>query len=180
MKSTASKTVPFKQRDEEKKMSKYFKLNTSTKVNSSKVIPYPKYRKRKKSSIKFYNTNKPLLIIAFLVLSICLISFVNNKLMVSNGTSESSKSAAFSKNNDVTISTSEYKNYNEIIAKNIHNSLKVSGNYEIQTKAMHKNGSLVYARGTIALPKEEPVYFDAILQNNNTTSLVINGVEYNK
>ncbi|MGL5346628.1 MAG: hypothetical protein ACRDA3_04715 [Peptostreptococcaceae bacterium] len=175
----ANKTVPFRQRDE-KKMSKYLKLNTITNVNSSKVIPYPKFRKRKKNSLKFYNNNKPLVIIAFLVLSICFISFINNKLLLNNSSADSSKPASLTNTSSANISTSDYKKYNEIISTDIRNTLSLSGNYEIKSKSMHKNGNLIFARGTISLPREEPVFFDTILQDNKISSLIVNGIEYKK
>lgn len=176
---TINKTILFKQRDETKTVSKYINLNTKSNVNTSKIIPFPKFRKRKKSSIRFYNNNKPLVIIAFLVLSICFISFVNNKLMLSSD-AYTSKPTALTNTTDTNISTRDYKKYSKIISADIRSSLKLSSNYDIQTKSMHKNGSLIFARGTVSLPKDDPVYFDAILENNKMSSLVVNGVEYNK
>lgn len=175
-----NKTVPFRQRDEEKKISKYLKLNTMTNVNSSKVIPYPKFRKRKKSSIKFYNNNKPLVIIAFLVLSICFFSFIKKNLLLNNSSTDSSKPVSLTNTSKANISTSDYKKYNEIISSNIRSTLSLSGNYEIKSKSMHRNGNLIFARGTVSIPREEPVFFDAILQDNKMSSLVVNGIEYKK
>lgn len=176
MKNSINKTIPFKQRKEERTMSKYLNLDINN--NSSKVIRYPKYRNKKKNGIKFIKANKPFLIVVLLALIFSFISFFNNKLTTSNSTS--SNSIITSNTTESTLTSKEFKKYSEIINTDIKKSLKITDNYDVETKTMHKNGTLIYARGTVSNTGEDEIYFDAILKNNTITSLVINGVEYKK
>lgn len=177
MKNTINKTIPFKQKEEEKRISKYLKLDNNN-ATSAKIIRYPKYRKKKKNGIKFIKGNKPFLVVVIIALIFSFISFFNNKLMASNSTS--SNTTLTSNTAESTLTSKEARNYSEIISKDIKKALKISGSYDIVTKTIHRNGNSIYARGTVSLSNEDEVYFDAILKNNNISSLVINGVEYIK
>ena len=177
MKGLTNKTLEFKQKEDTDKISKYFNLN-SNKTNSSNIIRYPKYRNKKKNGIKYIKNNKPLLIVIVLAIIFSFISFFNNKLMSSNSTE--SNSSIVSSSTESTLTRSELKNYSEIISTDIKKTLKISSTTEVDAKTMHKNGNSIYTRGTISIPNEEAVYFDAILKNKQMSSLVINGIEYIK
>lgn len=179
MKTTANKTIPFKQREEEKKVSKYYKINTKNRNQSTnKVIPYPKYRKKKKNGAKFVKHNKPLLIVMVIAFSLSLMSFINKESKLNGGSSSHTLSnSSVSKR---ALTPTEFKSTSKIISSEVQKALKLSTSAEVSTKTMHKNGSSIYAQGSVDMPSRGDVYFDVLVKNNKASSLVINGVEYIK
>ena len=45
---------------------------------------------------------------------------------------------------------------------------------------MHKNGSYLYAQGVISSRKNNNLYFDIILKDDKSYSLIVNDTEYIK
>ena len=181
MKTTISKTIAFKQRDEDKKALKSkYKINNTYSNNSFKVIPYPKYKKKKEKGIKLVKNNKPLLIVLGLVMFFSLLSFIDNRILKDkygpNGKPIKSEMLASS----TLVSETEFSSYSKIIESKIKEALHLNAEYTIATKTMHKNGSLIYAQGDISLEKSGNASFDVVLKNKKPYSLVINGTEYIK
>lgn len=79
MKTTSGKTIPFKQREDNDKDQLAKAKNNSN--NISKVIPYPKYRRRKEKGIKLLRKHKMFVIILGLVLFFIFIAFLDNTLL---------------------------------------------------------------------------------------------------
>jgi hypothetical protein len=173
--------IPFRQKqsDEKNQNSKY-KIDNTNSNNFSKVIAYPKYKKKKEKGIKVIKKNKIFLIILGLVMFFTLLSFIDNNLLKgkygSNGkpvTFELSASSTF-------VSEAEFSSCSKIIESKIKDTLHLTSEYTITTKTMHKNGSSVYAQGDISLGKSKTTSFDMILKDNKPYSLFINGIEYIK
>lgn len=178
MKTTANNTIPFKQREEEKKISKYYKIASKTLSKpTSKVIPYPKYRRKKKNGAKFINHNKPLLIVILLAFSLSLISFINKDVKLNSNSKSMSSTSVDSRRG---LTTTQFKDTSKIISLEVQKVLNLNSNTKIDTKTMHKNGSSIYAQGIVDMPHKGNVYFDVIVKNNKASSLVINGIEYIK
>ncbi|MGL6107192.1 hypothetical protein [Romboutsia sp.] len=181
MKTTANKTIPFKQRGEEKKVSKYYKINTKNKtLSTNKVIPYPKYRKKKKNGAKFVKHNKPLLIVAIIAFALSLMSFINRESKLNDNGLNSKHTLSNSTTSKRVLTPAEFKNTSKIVSLQVQNALKLSSNSEVSTKTMHRNGTSIYAQGSVEVPSKGELYFDILLKNNIASSLVINGTEYMK
>ncbi len=172
MKTTANKTIIFKQKeyDEKKQTSKYNIKNTNSST-SSKIIPYPKYKKKKEKSIKLIKNNKPLLIILLLVMFFFLLSFIDNNLLRNKPRFTSSSSS---------LSNTEFSSYSKIVENEIRHILILDSKDQVDTNNMHKNGKSVYAEGNISSKKKEKKDFDMILKENKPYSLLIDGTEYIK
>ncbi|MDK2563960.1 hypothetical protein QOZ84_10390 [Romboutsia sedimentorum] len=172
MKTTANKTIIFKQKEyDEKKQTSKYKIKNNNSSTSSKVIPYPKYKKKKEKSIKLIKNNKPLLIILLLVMFFFLLSFIDNNLLRNKPRFNSSSSS---------LSNSEFSSYSKIVENEIRHILTLGSKDKVATDSMHKNGESVYAEGNISLKKKENKDFDMILKENKPYSLLIDGTEYIK
>ncbi|MGL4912387.1 MAG: hypothetical protein ACRC3Y_08140 [Romboutsia sp.] len=179
MKTTVNKTIPFKQRDEDKKnMSSKYKINTSN--SSSKVIRYPRYKKKKDKSVKIVKNNKFIFIILGVIMFFTLLSFIDNNLLKDkygpNGKPIKSKAQASS----ILVSETEFSQYSNIIENKIRSTLKLSSEHTITTNTMHKNGNYIASQGDVSLGKNNTVNFDAILKGKVFSYLVIDGTEYIK
>ncbi|MGL5330750.1 MAG: hypothetical protein ACRDD7_15890 [Peptostreptococcaceae bacterium] len=177
MKNTANKTIPFKQRNEEKKNteSKY-KISTYDSKNSFKVIPYPRYKKKKEKGIKFVKNNKTVIIILGLIIFFSLIFFLDNVVLKNKLGSNPSIIQNKVSSSIQNISEKEFLSYSTVIQNKIKNTFGVT-NSDIKTESMHKNGDTIYAQGSIS-KSEELFFFDMILENKKPSSLVVDGNEY--
>lgn len=181
MKTTVNKMIPFRQRqsDEKSQNSKY-KINNNNSNNFSKIIPYPKYKKKKEQGIKVVKSNKIFLIILGLIIFFALLSFIDNSLLKNKYGSNGRPIRFQLRASSTLVSEAEFSSCSKIIENKIKDTLHLTSEYTIATKTMHKNGSSVYAQGDISLGKSEATSFDAILKDNKLSSLFINGVEYIK
>lgn len=180
MKTTVSKTIPFKKRDEDKKNSKYnFDINKNS--GSSKVIRYPKYKKKKDKGVKIIKNNKFFVIVLGLIMFFSLLSFIDNNLLKDkygpNGKPLKSHSRASS---SLLVSETEFSQFSDKTESSVRNALKLSGEHSVKTKTMHKNGNYIYSQGDVSLNKDNIIYFDAIFENKQLKSLLIDGKEYLK
>jgi hypothetical protein len=172
MKTTANKTIIFKQKEyDDKKQTSKYKIKNNNSSTSSKVIPYPKYKKKKEKSIKLIKNNKPLLIILLLVMFFFLLSFIDNNLLRNKPRFNSS---------DSSLSSSEFSSYSKTVENKIRHILTLDTKDKVDTDNMHKNGTSVYAEGSITLGKKENKDFDMILKEDKPYSLLIDGTEYIK
>lgn len=165
MKIKASKTIPFKQGDKKNKISKYSMINSES---SNKIIPYPKYRKNKRNTKELIKKNKAILVLVILAFCFSFISYFNNKSKLTDNNIISNYS----------LTQSEFSSNSKIIKKDVKKILNLSNNYKVTTRGMHKNGNLIYAQGSYKLDSNNEVYFDALLKDNKTCSLIIDGIEY--
>jgi len=173
--------IPFKQKqsDEKNQNSKY-KINNTNSNHFSKVIPYPKYKKKKEQGIKVVKKNKIFLIILGLVMFFALISFIDNNLLKGKYGPNGKPIRFELRASNTLVSEAEFSSYSKIIENKIKDTLHLTSEYTIATKTMHKNGSSVYAQGNISLGKSETTSFDVILKHNKPSSIFINGIEYIK
>ncbi|SCH51267.1 MULTISPECIES: hypothetical protein [unclassified Romboutsia] len=145
--------------------------------NSHKVLQYPSRRKKgvkKFNKVKeYFNKNKYTKVILCVILFIGLL-FIADKILLNNNDSSKSQNTFTSEN--INVAKSKASTYSSIIEQTVK---KYAGiNYKVTTEDMHKNGNTVYATGYFQHPSEGEIYFDIILENNNPSSLVINGEEY--
>ena len=180
MKSTVNKMIPFKQKDIHKKnqRSKY-NINNST-SSSSKVIPYPKYKKKKENGIKIIKNNKFYLVVFSLILILSVISFIDNNILKDKYSSNSKLPSSELNASSILVSKSEFSSRSKIIEDKIKNTLRLGSEYTIITKTMHKNGNIFYAQGNVSLGKNKTTSFDIVLRDKKPYSLVINGTEHIK
>ena len=181
MKTTVNKTIPFKQRDEDKKnVTSKYKINTSKGNSTSKVIRYPKYKKKKDKGVKIVKKNKFIFIILVVIIFFSLLSFIDNNLLKDkygpNGKPVKSKAQA----STTLVSESEFNQYSNIVENEIRSTLKLSSEHKITTNTMHKNGNFISSQGDVSLGKNNIVHFDAILKDKEFSYLVIDGTEYIK
>lgn len=179
MKATINKTIPFKQRDEDKKnISSKYKINNSN--TTSKIIRYPKYKKKKEKSFKVVKNNKFIFIIFAVIMFFALLSFIDNNLLKDkygeNGKPLKSNSQASS----ILVSEVEFSKYCDIIESEIRSTLKLGSENIITTNSMHKNGNYIASQGDVSLGKNNKVHFDSILKDKVFSYLVIDGAEYIK
>ena len=176
MKENNSKTIAFKQR-EEHHISKYkFKANEYGKIDF-KVIPYPKYKKVLRNGRKFIKFKN-----IFIILLIILISstyfFLTNKRL--SHLIDKKESNSISVSDDRTISNIDFNTYSKIIESHINKLIPLNYEHSIKTETMHKNGSYLYAQGVISSSKNDNLYFDIILKDDESYSLIVNDIEYIK
>ena len=176
MKENNSKTIAFKQR-EEHHISKYkFKANEYGKIDF-KVIPYPKYKKVLRNGRKFIKFKN-----IFIILLIILISsayfFVTNKRL--SHLIDKKESNSISVSDDRTISNIDFNTYSKIIESHINTLIPLNYEHSIKTETMHKNGSYLYAQCVISSSKSDNLYFDIILKDDESYSLIVNDIEYIK
>lgn len=181
MKTTVNKMIPFRQRqsDEKNQNSKY-KINNTNSNNFPKVIPYPKYKKKKEQGIKVVKNNKIFLMILGLIMFFALLSFIDKSVLKDKYGSNGKPIRFQLRTSSTLVSEAEFSSCSKIIENKIKDTLHLTSKYTIAAKTMHKNGSSVYAQGDISLDKSETTSFDAILKDNKLSSLFINGVEYIK
>lgn len=175
MKTAASKTIPFRQKFEGNKISKYNRINSNS---SNNVIPYPKYRNKKKNGAKFIKRNKHILILVILAFCFSFISYSNNKIKLNDNNINSKNASSNSSYSKITLTPTEFNNNSKIISKEVKKILNLDSDYKISTKTMHKNGTSIYAQGSYKTTSKEEVYFDILLKDNKVSSLVVNGIEY--
>ena len=176
MKENNGKTIEFKQR-EEHHISKYkFSANEYGKIDF-KVIPYPKYKKVLRKGRKFINF-KNLFIILLIILIASTYFFITNKRL--SYLIEKNESNYISVSNDSTISNSDFNIYSKIIESHINTLIPLNYEHNIKTESMHKNGSYLYAQGVISSNENDNLYFDIILKDDESYSLIVNDTEYIK
>lgn len=176
MKENNGKTIAFKQRDEHH-ISKYkFKANEDGKIDF-KVIPYPKYKKVLKKGRKFIKF-KNLSIILLITLIASAYFFLTNKRLSYLIDKKESTSIFTSK--DIIVSNDDFNTYSKIIESHINTLIPLNYEHNIKTETMHKNGSYLYAQGVISSNENDSLYFDIILKDDKSYSLIVNGTEYIK
>ncbi|WP_343101558.1 hypothetical protein [Romboutsia sp. MSSM.1001216sp_RTP31141st1_G3_RTP31141_220114] len=176
MKTTVNKTIPFKQRDNDKNNN----IKPDNKSNVyGKVIPYPRFKKKKEKSVNFIKSNKIFFIILSIVLFFSLIFFIDTTLLKGK-IGPTGRPLSINKQTNIAVSDKEFKTYSEILEKDIVSVLSINSKYNISPNSMHKNGDRVYVQGDIHINGKNSQPFDAILDNSNTSSIVINGDEYVK
>nr|WP_317332985.1 hypothetical protein [uncultured Romboutsia sp.] len=176
MKENNGKTIEFKQR-EEHLISKYkFKANEYGKIDF-KVIPYPKYKKVLRKGRKFIKF-KNLFIILLIILIASAYFFITNKRI--SYLIDKKKSNSISTSNDRIVSNSDFNTYSKIIESHINTLIPLNYEHNIKTETMHKNGSYLYAQGVISSNENDNLYFDIILKDDKSYSLIVNDTEYIK
>ncbi len=176
MKENNGKTIEFKQR-EEHLISKYkFKTNEYGKIDF-KVIPYPKYKKVLRKGRKFIKF-KNLFIILLIILIASAYFFITNKRI--SYLIDKKKSNSISTSNDRTVSNGDFNTYSKIIESHINTLIPLNYEHNIKTETMHKNGSYLYAQGVISSNENDNLYFDIILKDDKSYSLIVNDTEYIK
>ncbi|MBQ6631924.1 MAG: hypothetical protein IJH55_07450, partial [Romboutsia sp.] len=78
------------------------------------------------------------------------------------------------------VSNDEFKTYSKVVSNNIFMLMPLTPEHNINTELMHKNGSYIYAHGYIYSTDDNNMYFDIILKNDKTYSLIVNDTEYVK
>ena len=176
MKENSSKTIEFKQR-EEHHISKYkFKTNKDGKIDF-KVIPYPKYKKVLKKGRKFIKL-KNIFIILLIISIVSAYFLITNKRL--SYLIEKKDSNSVSTSNDNIVSTRDFDTYSKIIESQVNILIPLNYEHSIKTESMHKNGSYLYAQGVISSSEKDNLYFDIILKDDKSYSLIVNDTEYIK
>ena len=176
MKENSKKTILFRQR-EEHHISKYRFTSNQNGKSDFKVIPYPKYKKSIKKVRKFLKLkNLSIILIVILVASIYF-SITNKRLSYLR---ERTSITPVSKSSQNTVSNDEFNTYSKIIETNIDLIVPLTTDHSIKTESMHRNGSYIYGQGFIYTINGDTMYFDIILKNDETYSLVVNDIEYIK
>ena len=160
MKENNSKTIAFKQR-EEHHISKYkFKANEYGKIDF-KVIPYPKYKKVLRNGRKFIKFKNIFIILLIILISSAYFFLTNKRL-------------------SHLISNIDFNTYSKIIESHINTLIPLNYEHCIKTETMHKNVSYLYAQCVISSSKSDNLYFDIILKDDESYSLIVNDIEYIK
>ncbi|WP_286317103.1 hypothetical protein [Romboutsia ilealis] len=176
MKANHGKTIVFKQR-EEHHISKYnFKANEYGKIDF-KVIPYPKYKKVLRKGRKFIKIKNLFIILLILLIASSYFIITNKRLSY---LIDKKYTNSISTSNNNIVSNDEFNIYSKIIESQINTLIPLNYEHNIKTQAMHKNGSYLYAQGVISSRKNNNVYFDIILKDDKSYSLIINNTEYIK
>lgn len=176
MKENNDKTIEFKQR-EEHHISKYkFKTNEYGKIDF-KVIPYPKYKKVLKKGRKFIKFKNLFIILLIILITSAYFLITNKRLSCLIEKKESSSRSTL---NYRTVSNKDFNTYSKIIESNINTFIPLNYEHSIKTEKMHKNGSYLYAQGVISSSENDNLYFDIILKDDESYSLIINDTEYIK
>ena len=176
MKENNSKTIAFKQR-EEHHISKYkFKANEYGKIDF-KVIPYPKYKKVLRNGRKFIKFKNIFIILLIILISSAYFFLTNKRL---SHLIDKKESNSISVSDDRTISNIDFNTYSKIIESHINTLIPLNYEHSIKTETMHKNGSYLYAQCVISSSKSDNLYFDIILKDDESYSLIVNDIEYIK
>lgn len=176
MKKNNGKTIVFKQR-EEHHISKYnFKANEYGKIDF-KVIPYPKYKKVLRKGRKFIKIKNLFIILLILLIASSYFLITNKRLSYLINKKEAN---SISTSNNSIVSSDDFKTYSKIIESQINILIPLNYEHNIETKSMHKNGSYLYAQGVISSRKNNNLYFDIILKDDKSYSLIVNDTEYIK
>lgn len=176
MKENSNKTIILKQR-EEHHISKYrFKTNKDGKIDF-KVIPYPKYKKVLKKGRKLIKLKNLGIIFIILIIAFLYFSITNNRLSYLKEKQEENTTTTLSES---VVSNDEFKTYSKIISNNMFMLMPLTPEHNINTELMHKNGSYIYAHGYIYSTDDNNMYFDIVLKNDKTYSLIVNDIEYVK
>ncbi len=176
MKINDGKTILFRQRDE-KHISKYnFKTNKDGKIDF-KVIPYPKYKKVLRKGRKFIKFKSLFLILIIILIVATYFSLTTKRISYLRDKKEST---SISTSNEKLVSNEEFKYYSKLIENRIKTLVPLDYEYNIKTETMHKNGSYLYAQGFLKSKENDNLYFDIILKDDKTYSLIINDIDYTK
>lgn len=176
MKESSNKTILFKQR-EEHHISKYrFKTNKDGKIDF-KVIPYPKYKKVLKKGRRLVKLKNLSIIFIVILIAFLYFSITNNRLSY---LIEKKGESTVSTSNQSIVSNDEFNTYSKIINNNIFMLMPLTPEHNINTELMHKNGSYIYAHLYIYSKDGDDMYFDIILKDDKTYSLIVNDIEYVK
>ncbi|MDB8791748.1 hypothetical protein PN398_13550, partial [Romboutsia sp. 1001216sp1] len=155
-------------------------VKSSDKPNvCGKVIPYPRFKKKKEKSVNFIKNNKIFFIILSIILFFGLIFFIDSTLLKGK-IGPTGRPLSINKQTNIAVSDKEFNTYSKILEKDMVSVLSINSKYNISPNSMHKNGNRVYVQGDIHINGKDSQPFDAILDNNNTRSIVINGDEYVK
>ncbi|MEG0250327.1 MAG: hypothetical protein RR561_05645 [Peptostreptococcus sp.] len=77
-----------------------------------------------------------------------------------------------------TISSEDNSKYEKLISSYLNTYVPVDGDVRVVTTSMHKNDKMVYANGYFSYPNEKSkIKFDAVLTDENLSSLIVNGYE---
>ncbi len=90
------------------------------------------------------------------------------------------ESNSISVSDDRTISNIDFNTYSKIIESHINTLIPLNYEHRIKTETMHKNGSYLYTQGVISSSKSDNLYFDIILKDDESYSLIVNDIEYIK
>lgn len=176
MKINDGKTILFRQRDE-KHISKYnFKANKDGKIDF-KVIPYPKYKKVLRKGRKFIKFKSLSLILIIILIVATYFSLTNKRI---SSLIDKKELTSISTSNEKLVSNEEFKYYSKLIENHIKTLVPLDYEYNIKTETMHKNGSYLYAQGFLKSKENDNLYFDIILKDDKTYSLIINDIDYTK
>ena len=176
MKENSKKTILFRQR-EEHHISKYRFTPNQNGKSDFKVIPYPKYKKSIKKVRKFLKLKNLSIILIVILIASIYFSITNKRLSYLR---ERTSVTPVSKSSQNTVSNDEFNTYSKIIETNIDLIVPLTTDHSIKTESMHRNGSYIYGQGFIYTINGDTMYFDIILKNDETYSLVVNDIEYIK
>lgn len=170
------KTISF----EDKKQLKYStqkqtkqKSQQSNSNNSNKIISYGINKKKKKAKTILFKNKSPITLI-FILAIICLISASINNNLPDN----KNKHIPTFKSINPTVSQTDFANYATKISISLKDTLNLKEDSRVVTESMHKNGNKLYAQGYFFLDKYKQIYFDITLEDDSTTSLIVNGIDY--
>ena len=159
------------------------KLNLRKLGNDAKIIGYQEHKKikiheakkQKFLNSKFYKFRKKIVLGFIVILSTLILMFLWNKLYKPSYTD--SNNSNFKVENE-TLSSSNASTYSSIVKESVQSILNIK--YRIIVEQLHKNGNLVFAKGSFNIPDKGDVNFDMILKNYAPYSLKVNGEEYIK
>ena len=132
-------------------------------------------KKQKFLNSKFYKFRKKIVLGFIVILSTLILMFLWNKLYKPSYTD--SNNSNFKVENE-TLSSSNASTYSSIVKESVQSILNIK--YRINVEQLHKNGNLVFAKGSFNIPDKGNVNFDMILKNYAPYSLKVNGEEYIK
>lgn len=180
MKNTINKTIPFKPRSSNSENDDKIAKLKNKNITSSKVIPYPKRKKKKEKNINFIKSHRFVFILLFLILFFSLIFFIDNTIL--DGKVSPSGRPLISKSINVnnSLTKDEFKFYSRKLKTQLVKYLDLDSDYKISISSMHKNGDSIYTKGSVNIDYKDTKYFDAIIKNEVISSIIVDGSEYIK
>lgn len=163
--------------------SKFSKLHKGKSEKKAKIIGYQEHKKMKIHEAKrqklmksnVYKNKKNISICFIAIISILILMFMWNKF--SEPTIKENETISFKVENE-NLSSSNASTYSSIIKESTQSLLGIK--YPVKVENLHKNGNLIFAKGSFNIPGKGDINYDMILKNYKVYSLKVNGEEYAK
>lgn len=183
--ATVNNTIKFidkKAEYEDKKLTKKIKFN-KLKNKENVIIDYKQHKKikshkDKKDKIKktkVYKSRKKILTISVCVFSLFIIFLLWNIFFKPDLVNSQSNNLKVQSQH---LSNSEISTYSSIMNECVKDTLNIKSDVKINN--VHRNGTLIYGKGSAENSNNENVSFDIILNNYKPYSLKVDGQEYIK